>query len=239
MPGTAVRRQRPPLSFAAGDLALITNCNSAQVFEATASGNSLIPSDTTDGGALRNRIDTFVTAGDDAGGSFTGGDSRVFNFTKDFRTVTYFLALRTDRDDAGGTRRISTLVRQVNGSAQALTDGVERLEIRYGVEANDGSIRFLTAQQVQAAPTVDCPPYPADLKSQEPGCMWRSVRVVDVSLLLNSVASDAPSERERFSFTFDNQNEIEAPATLPSGLPRERMFRREFRTTVMLRNAGI
>ncbi len=229
----------PPLNFAAGDLALITNCNAAQVFEATASANTLRPSDTNDAGAIRNRIDTFVTAGDDAGGNFTGGDSRVFNFTKDFRTVTYYLALRTDRDDAAGTRRVSTLMRQVNGVTQPLTDGVERLEFRYGVEDRTGAIRFLTAQEVNNFPTVDCPPYPADLKSQEPGCMWRSVRMIDVSLLLNSVTSDAPSARERYSFTFDNQIEVEAPATLPSGLPRERMFRREFRTTVMLRNAGI
>ena len=69
--------------------------------------------------------------------------------------------------------------------------------------------------------------------------MWRSVRMIDVALLMNSVTSDAPSQTERYSFTFDNQIEVQPPATLPSGLPRERMFRREFRTTVTLRNAGI
>lgn len=228
-----------PLNFQPGDLAMITDCSVAKVFEATPSGNQLIPSDSNDSGATRNDLDVFVTASDDAGSNITGGDARVFNFTKDFRTVTYFLRLRTDRDSDSGLRRVSTLVRQVNGAIQPIVDGVERLEFRYGVETNDGSIRFMTAEQVQAAPVTDCPPFPAGLKSQEPGCLWRSVRMVDVALLLNSVTDNAPTERERYSFTFDNQLEVEAPPTLPSGLPRERMFRREFRTTVTLRNTGI
>lgn len=216
-----------PLSFAPGELALITDCSSAQIFEASYAGNVITPNDSNDAGGTHN----------DVGGFTASSDARVFNFNRDFLTVTYFLQLRTDRDDQAGVRRISSLVRQVNGATQLITDGVERLEFRYGVEGVDGRVRYLTADQVNSG--TDCTPFPTGLKTMEPGCLWRSVRAIDVALLVNSVLADAPSERERYSFTFDNQIEVEAPATLPSGLPRGRVFRREFRTTVTLRNSGI
>lgn len=225
----------PPLNFANNDVAMVTDCARAMVFEATPLGNTLVPNDTTDAGAARNDLGSFTTASNDSMVTRTNGDARVFNMSRDFRTVSYFLQLRSDVD--APPRVISTLVRQANGASEALVDGVERLEFRYGVEGVNGQVRFLDANQVNAA--TDCQAYPEGLRSQEPGCMWRSVRMIDVALLLNSVTNDAPNELQRYSFTMTGESEVEAPATLASGLPRERLYRREFRTTVMVRNFGL
>jgi len=227
----------PPLNFANTDLAMVTDCKAAAVFEATYAGNAVTPSDTNDSDGTFNDIGTFTTTSDNPLPTDVDGDARLFNFTKDFRTVTYYLALRNDADDP--TRRISMLMRQVNGVAQPIVDGVERLEIQYGVENSNGTMRFMTANQIQAEPTTSCLPFPDKFPNQEPGCLWRSVRSIDVALLLNSVQNDAGSETERYSFSPTNEVEVQAPAVLPSGLPRGRMFRREFRTTVFLRNSGI
>ncbi|AVP96164.1 hypothetical protein C7S18_02675 [Ahniella affigens] len=216
------------LAFVAGDLAMISDCNNAQVFEAAAAGVAITPNDTTDDSP---------TAHNDISAFTRGADSRVFNFTRNFITSTYYLQIRNDSTTPG--RRISSLVRQVNGNAQIIADGVERLEFRYAIEDVNGQTRYLTAEQVQGMNTALCQPFPVGVRAMEPGCGWRSVVAIDVSLLMNSVDNNAPSETERYSFTFDNQIEVAPPGTLPSGLPRGRLFRREFRTTVTVRNFGI
>lgn len=215
-----------PLLFAAGDLALITDCSSSMVFEATYAGNSVTPSDTNDGGATRNDLRVFNS----------NSDARVFNFSKDFVNITYFLQLRADPNQTG--RNISSLVRQVNGDVQLIADGVERLEFRYMVETAAG-MRAMTAAEVQSAGSGLCTRQPMYNRAQEVGCLWRGVKAIEVAMLINSVDNNAPSETERYSFTFADQNEVAPPATLPSGLPRGRVFRREFRTTVSLRNFGL
>lgn len=211
-----------PLRFSPGDLALITDCSSSMVFEATYAGNTVTPSDSNDGGAIRNNLRAFSAQ----------NDARVFNFSQDFANITYFLQLRNDPNVAG--RRISSLVRQVNGNAQLIADGVERLEFRYLVDLG-ATTRLMSADEVQSG-SASCTKYPIYNHAQEIGCLWRSVKSIEVAMLLNSVDENAPSETERYSFTFANQVEVTPPATLPSGLPRGRVFRREFRSTVNLRN---
>lgn len=216
------------LAFANGDLAMISDCNNAHVFEAQVAGVTITPNDTTDDSP---------TAHNDIGAFTRAADSRVFNFTRNFITATYFLQIRNDPTTPG--RRMSSLVRQVNGDAQVIADGVERLEFRYAVEDVNGQTRYLTAEQVQNMNAALCLPFPVGVRAMEPGCGWRSVVAIDVALLLNSVENNAPSETERYSFTFNNEIEVAPPGTLPSGLPRGRLFRREFRTTVTVRNFGI
>lgn len=216
-----------PLRFFPGDLALISDCGSAVVFEAVYAGNVVTPSDTNDGGAVRNNVGAFQST----------SDARVFNFTQDLANVTYFLQLRDDPNTAG--RRISALARQFNGVTQTIADGVERLEFRYGVDVGNQNMQYMTANQVQTAPNSLCRREPDGNRAQEVGCLWRSVKAIEVALLMNSIDNNAPSETERYSFTFDNQIEVAPPATLPSGLPRGRVFRKEFRTTVNLRNFSI
>lgn len=220
-----------PLNFAPGDLALVTDCVNAEVFSASAAGTTITPVGNSG-------------ANESLRGYALSMDPRVFNFTKDLWTVTYFLRMRANAD---GGARISTLARQQNGTVQSISDGVERMEFLYGVRSVDalGAVtnHFLTAAQVQAGTSASgaaltCLPQPKGVGALEVGCLWRQVESIDVSLLLNTVTDVATNPAEAFSYSAATPPIVEAapPATLPSGLPRGRMYRKEFRTRVNVRS---
>ncbi len=221
----------PPLNFAVGDLAMVTDCVNAEVFTANASGTSITPAGNP---GTNNTLKSYNLP----------LDPRVFNFTKDLWTITYFLRMR---ENADGGNNISTLVRQQNGLAQSISDGVERMEFLYEVRAVDGvgvpTRHFLTAAQVQAGTSasgapLSCLPQPKGVGAPEPGCLWRQVESIDVSLLLNTVTDVASNPAQPFSFSAAVPPIVEAvpPNTLPSGLPRGKMYRKEFRTRVNVRS---
>jgi type IV pilus assembly protein PilW len=224
-----------PLNFQAGNLALVTDCRSAEIFAPASFGGTLI---TPAPGEILKKYSIAL-------------DPRVFNFTQDMRTVSYFLRVRADADGGAG---ISTLVRQQNGQVQEISDGVERMEFIYGVRivlppppppAVQNPIvntHLLTAAQVQAGVSASgaalpCLPQPLGVAAPEPGCLWRQVESIDVSLLLNTVTNVATNDAEPFSFSAAVPPLVNAapPALLPSGLPRGRMYRKEFRTRVNVR----
>lgn len=222
----------PPLNFQGDDLAMVADCGSAQVFEAAVAGTLITPDDDGDAGAIRNTINNFSPA----------SDARVFNFTQDFKTVTYFLQIQTDPNIPAAARSLSTLMRQENGQAQPIVNGVERLEFFYAVEAipaggGNSVIRYLDADQVENnnGGNLTCLPRPNLLTAEEPGCLWRSVRNIEVRMLLNTVDDVAATATEPYTFGDDEINAVPSNL-LPSGLPRGRMFRREFRTSVNVRN---
>lgn len=212
-----------PLNFANGDLALISDCNSSQVFATTPTGSTLTHT-LADG----NYIPTL-----------TGitpykreNDARVFNFTKNFVSVTYFIGFHDDPDDA--TRKISSLMRITNGGApEVVIDGAERFDVTYGVIDAAGTMHYLTATQVDANPfgTAACPPLATGSPpAPTAGCLWRGVSSVEVSMLLNSVQdSDEAGEPFRYSPDGNAIQSLAAAATLPNGLKAGRMKRREFR----------
>lgn len=222
-----------PLNFAGGDLAMVTDCVAAEVFSANAAGTSITP--------------TGNSGGDDSLRAYgLGMNPRVFNFTKDLWTISYFLRIRANAD---GGSNISTLVRQQNGVALPISDGVERMEFLYGVRAVDGvtgaiTNHFLTAAQVQAGTNASgaaltCLPPPKGVGAPEIGCLWRQVESVDVSLLLNTVTDVATRQTEPFTYSAAVPTPIfegVPPAVLPSGLARGRMYRKEFRTRVNIRS---
>jgi type IV pilus assembly protein PilW len=221
-----------PLNFVGGDLAMVTDCIYAEVFSANAGGTSITPSGNSAGD---NTLREYRLA----------LDPRVFNFTRDLWTVTYFLRIRSNVD---GGANISTLVRQQNGTAMPISDGVERMEFLYNVRAvapATGAVsnHFLTAAQVQAGTSASgtplpCLPQPKGVGALEVGCLWRQVESIDVSLLLNTVTDVATRQDERFSYSTATPPIVEGapPALLPSGLARGRMYRKEFRTRVNVRS---
>jgi len=176
-------------------------------------------------------------------------DVRVFNFSEDFVTITYYLAFRNDdnpdaRPNSAAARRlIPTLIRRENGVDQELVQGVDRLDFRFGVQESGGNVRYLSADLVDSrnGNTITCPnkadgvaPNPSNLTASEPGCLWRAVRTVEAHLLVNSVNDvsglDDTSRTYRYSFTAAGApagNTIDQ-ATLPSGLNLATMLRREF-----------
>ena len=190
------------------------------------------------------------------------GDIRVSDFDSSFITVTYYL--RLDEDPSRPERLISTLVRRENGVAQEIAQGIERLDFRYQLEDANRNRYWMDAAEVNAAAEggLDWPANSFDgvmpqLRGFEEGSSlqaWRAVRAIDVHLLANTV-DDAGSPQEPFSYSFlpdgslNTANIIQMACDasyagncdggiteLPSGLPPGRMARREFRTTVAIRN---
>jgi type IV pilus assembly protein PilW len=217
-----------PTNFAAGDPALLADCSSSRVVAGAVAGTSFTPSGNFD--------DTKVAAID------VTSDARLFDFVKDFRTATYFIGVKDD--PTGG--KLTSLIRRENGGIprgdEEIVQGVERMDFKYGIDAFNGSTYFLTADQVDANTLgLACPPAPPGFNKlvlPEAGCLWRAVKSIDVSLLLNTVNNLHPStEEEKYLYSQSATAGLQTPApVLPSGLPKGRMLRREFRALVSVRN---
>jgi len=213
-------------------LALVTDCvNSSVVPVASFAGNIL---------TLGSVLPGATAACSNNSGS---RDMRVFNFSKDFVTVTYYLALKEDDDpDArpnsptAAKRVIPVLVRRENGESQDLVQGVDQLAFRYGVQDPTGKINFLTAAEVNAG-AVACTDPPDGGVVFEPGCLWRSVRTIEAHLLVNTVSEimnlDDGSRQYHFLGTPYATTDSTA---LPSELLAGSMLRREFIAHVSIRN---
>lgn len=233
-----------PLNFVPGDLALIGTCSRPAVLPiAAASGTAL---------TLAPWLGSSVQPSCKAN---RGADTRVFNFTRDFVTITYYLAFRLDDSpDAppnnGAQRLIPVLIRRENGVEQELVRGVDRLVFSYGVQDRMGETRFLNATQVTnrvdgSGGSILCPfkalgtpPEPNDRAFQEPGCLWRSVRRVEARLLVNSVDDSYALDPVGLSYRFNDQQVLPTAATpLPSGIAHGNMPRREFIASAAVRSA--
>jgi len=221
-------------NFTSGDRALILTCGGGQIVQVNAAGTTLTPT------GLENASSYQPSA---SVGSF---DVRVFNFSKDFMTVTYYLAYKNDPDTAG--RLIPTLYRRVNGSAtpDEIVQGVERLDFLYGVQYADASLHYLTADEVTTNSAVagNCSPPPPNLgltpPATEPNCLWRSVRSIEAHLLLDTVDNITLSDADKaYRYTIDSPNMTEPPAPaadMGNGMLAGNMMRREFVALVATRN---
>jgi type IV pilus assembly protein PilW len=242
-----------PVNFQVNDRALITSCGGGTVFQTSTGGSTLTPS-----GLLSNAA--FQPNGTQ--GSF---DARVFNFDRDFITVTYYLQYKADPNPDQPNRLIPVLMRKVNGSAtpDEIVQGVERMDFTYGVQFRDGTFQYLTADQVDAQsdtpaapPTlpVKCPPPPPQwdqsiYNNVEPNCLWRSVKSIQVNLLLDSVDNvyDLALADTTYRYTIDSANYQTPPSNpndpmlyngVSNGTQAGRMMRREFISMVAARNSN-
>lgn len=200
-------------------------------------------------------------AGAMLGSGFLPDDGvRVSDFDSDFVTVSYYL--RLEQDPSRSDRLISVLRRRENGNDVAIAEGIERLDFLYHVEDRQGRMMPMTGAQVDSMTSAQCPRASINPELVSPirdwdaaNCGWRSVRAVEIYLLATTV-DDVGSHQEAFRYGFlpDGSRDIagstdqlacdlrygECPGgsmvALPSGLPPGRMLRREFRTTVAVRN---
>lgn len=223
-----------PVNFAANDRALLLTCGGGQIFQVTAAGNVLTPTNIQDAAAYKPAASV---------GSF---DVRVFNFTRDFVTVTYYVAYKADPDNAG--RLIPTLFRRENGAAaNELVQGVERLDFIYGVQYRDATLHYLTASQVTAnSNATNCPPPSPGLGINpgltEPNCLWRQVKSVEAHMLLDTVDDIMlePSDMA-YRYTIDGPGMVVPgahDADMGNGMLTGRMMRREFIALVATRNGN-
>jgi type IV pilus assembly protein PilW len=109
------------------------------------------------------------------------------------------------------------------GDSVELAEGVEDMQITYGVDTsnpatcseNDGGVdSYVTADQVEA--TVPCATTAED---------WKKVLSIRVSLLMRSVEDNVTSETQ--TYDFNGENDIE---------PDDRRLRKVFTTTIAVRN---
>ncbi|MCB1642872.1 MAG: PilW family protein, partial [Xanthomonadales bacterium] len=208
------------IGYQAGDLLMISNCSVAEVFQPVVIGVEIHPNP-----VILSRYSE-------------AEDARVTNFTRGFRTVSYFLQNRVDPDQPG--RLIPVLMRQVNGVAEELVEGIERLDFRYVVEDNAGVEHVLTADQVNAGVSAGggalvCQTSPEGLPGVEPGCLWRSISAVEIGMMATSVDNVLAVAAPNYTYAFANEVDVTPGTTMPNGLPSEFVLRREFRTTVSLR----
>jgi type IV pilus assembly protein PilW len=241
----------PAHSFVAGNLALYSDCNNPAVLSVASVGGTTI----NFGSALGSP--TCSSSSSDKNASIDSTrDSRLFNMTKDFVTVTYFLKFAADanpdarKNSAASQRLIPTLVRRVNGVDQDLVQGVDRLDFLYGVQDSNGpQMRFLNAGQVQSrnGNTIACPP-PLSASAGPPaipavpGCLWAAVRSIEVHMLVNTVDDVGQLDRDSRSFTYSldlvpKTDVVTVTTPIPgSGLQAGGMMRREFVSLVAVRN---
>ena len=235
----------PPLSDFKGSVALMADCSSSQIFAVTgASGGTATP---------------------DPGNNFSPplalqpqSAPRIYDFMNDMQNVTYYVQVVTDDGSPTGVKT-GALMRRVNGTTvtvpdQELIRGVERLTFRYGVEDTSGGVRFLTADQVDSRNdgAITCPPTAADtnLTTTDPGCLWRAVKSIEVSILLASQVTmpNLTAPETAFLYTPDTTTGTPAPvypteastsklAIQPSaqGFDNNRL-RRQLTSLVMVRN---
>lgn len=236
-----------PVNFGVGDLALVSDCQNVSVIPTRAvAGNTL-----TVGNIIPGSVPVCANPGDH--------DMRVFNFSKDFVTVTYFLMFKEDGNpdgkpnSAGPKRLIPTLMRQENESGLTvpvtpppveIVRGVDRLDFRFAVQDDAAAMHFLTAAEVtdRKGGTINCPPKPEGIypnptsTTPEPGCLWRAVTGVETHLLLNTV-DDVTGGLDPTSLSYTYSVDPSSPRSdLPSGLQPGSMLRREFISQVSPRN---
>lgn len=208
---------------------LMADCNTAYVAQGNWAGNSVVLNGTT---VPNFNLNT---------------DTRAFDLTDDFRTVSYFVGIDSDPNRPG--RMISSLYRSENGNAQQLVQGVERFNVFYLAQLQTGHVARLTADQVQAIQdggnaTIDgciIPPnseaLPGGVRlANGQGCLWRSIYAMEVHMLLNTVNDSSMEADETYIYSPDTDARQTPANTLPSGLARDRMYRREFTATIPIRS---
>lgn len=240
----------PAFNFNSGDLALLVVGSRSEIFKVVVTGAN-VAVDSPIGGS----IPCFAQPTANATASI---DVTLYNFSRDFITVTYFVKLDADPND--GSRVIPALIRRqssiaVAGTDQEIVQGAEQLDLLFGVDRIDTSdgvakVNYLTAAGVTAQSSFgNCPPEPSQYVHQAPGgtepaCLWRAVKTIEAHLLIDSINNmyDLTPADMAYQYTWsyvgtDLRQTAAVPATtLPNGLDAGRMLRREFVSLVSLRN---
>ncbi|MBS0569889.1 MAG: PilW family protein [Proteobacteria bacterium] len=239
----------PAFNFVTNDLALLVYGSRSEIFQVSVSGSTLTPTGVL--GSLPCPVDP---------NAISSIDVSLFNFSQDFHTVTYYLRLDTDPNDA--TRLIPALVRRESnidnrgaaGNDQELVQGIEQMDFLEGVQRTDGTISYLTSDQVAAQSSgANCSPMSLQILSGlpagtvEPQCLWRSLNSIEAHLLVNSVNNQydlTPADMAyQYTYAYSGTDAKQTPASPPaaatalaSGLKAGMMLRREFVSLVSVRN---
>lgn len=223
-----------PIPAGQSGYAMISDCNLSIVVQAAWNANS-------------------ITAAVPLADFSVKSKTSVYSMDQDFKTVSYFLGVDDDPNIPGRVQ--SSLYRSENGVAQQLVEGVERFDVFYLAQLQTGHVARLTAAEVQAVQDggdsdsnnsidniVGCslPPsikeVPQFQMANNSGCLWRSIYAIEVNLLLNTVVNSSQVGDDRFIYSPDGNAPQDPSTGLVTGLPAEKMYRREFSAIVPIRN---
>jgi type IV pilus assembly protein PilW len=180
VPNTAIGE--PPITdFISGDLAMLADCSNAQIFVADNASGVIGPRTASNHGTPSPQAPTSAP--------------RLFDLNRDFQTVTYYLEVVSVNNNSAAPFT-GALMRRVNGgtananhggSEDELVRGIERLDFKYAVEDANGNTSFLTAAQVDNnnGGTLTCPPAAPNPLGSDPGCLWRAIKSIEVSVLMD------------------------------------------------------
>lgn len=213
----------PPLTnFTKGDLLMLADCNASQVFSATLSGSTFTP------GTNYSQV-----------ARPSGVSPKLFDFNRDFQTVSYFLQMV---DDNNG-HKTGALMRRVNGVSGEVVRGIERLDFLYGVMDAAGNTSYRSAADIDSATT--CASSTVTVTGGDPGCLWRSVQNIEMHILMDGqvpLYSLTTAELQYQYYGDTGVVGLSAPddskrTVTPSqqGIDNH-MLRREFTAVVSLRN---
>lgn len=214
----------PPLTdYQSGDLLMLADCNASQVFAANASGGGFAPA----GANLSALVQP------------SGVAPRLFDFNRDFRTVTYYLQVV---DDNNG-HKTGALMKRVNGVSAEVVRGVERLDFLYGVMDNAGNTSYRTAAKIDSATT--CASSTVTVAGGDPGCLWRSVQDIEVHILMDGQTPLFSLTASDLQYGYYGDTAVSGLAS-PDNTSRtvmpsqqgfdDHMLRREFSALVSVRN---
>jgi hypothetical protein len=68
------------------------------------------------------------------------------------------------------------------------------------------------------------------------GCLWRSIYAIEIYMLLNTVNDSSMLSTDSYIYSIDGPTPQDPSTGLLTGLPAERMYRREFSAIVPIRN---
>jgi len=218
-----------PLSLESGNKVLVANCHNSIIINAQPGNGSKVVVTSPDASVTWASKPNFTS---------------VYNFTKQFKTVSYYVGFKQSPENQSSI--ISSLFRIENGNTpQEVVAGVERFDLTYGVQFVDGTMAYLTADQVQNAAISTCtvePIVPPDFGipplANGIGCLWRSVFAVKLNVLLNTVYNSSTSDSEKFVYSSDGPAE-QLPNSLPSEIDAGRMYRKEFTKTIALKSNNL
>ncbi|MHB8744308.1 MAG: PilW family protein [Sulfuricaulis sp.] len=254
---TATRSSTDPaFNFSTNDRLFVGVCNNPEATNAniSVSGNTLTA--TLNGLTGNNATQC---------GTWPLNSTHVYNFSKDFVTITYYLRYDADPSpDAPAGRVIPDLIRRFNGgsakggSEDVVVQGVDRLDFLYGVNDSNGAVTYLTADKVddRNGGAITCPAGPAQFQNggtpypDQTGCLWRAVRSIEVHMMLDTInnlyaisANDTPycysidPQTSLATVDCSKQSNYKIPASTDfNGMPGQ-MMRREFVSLIGVRNA--
>ncbi len=190
-----------------GDIIMVSDCASADVMQITSVQTASLK--------LQHNAGSTVTPGNSTQklGKQYGTSAKVMKFTANL----YYVKDKTDPNDA--TKTIPSLYMQQNGTESELVEGVEDLQITYGVDVSGATSDGIPDKYLKAG-----------VAGLQTASEWARVKSIRIGLLVRTLNDKDQDKNIKAGSNYDVNGHT---YTISSA---DKYQRRVFLTTVMLRN---